>query len=750
MAYRPQFKRCFRHAVVPDVGIFLMSERGQFVLRGAAYMHLAPFLDGRHTLEDLVAATDGRVSAPEVHYAVELLRRKGYVVDASVPVVPEHAAFWELSGIAPEVVARRLDETTVSVRAFGGVSAGPLEALLAEIGVRVTEGGERLVVLTDDYLRTGLDEVNREALAERRPWMLIKPIGVEPWIGPIFVPGRTGCWACLEHRLARHRKYEAFVQRRTGATGPLGLSIAALPSSVQTAVGAAATAVARWIVEEAGEDREGRVVALDTVSLERTEHALTRRPQCPVCGDPTLVAAGQRRPPDLVSRKAQSRNDGGYRVAPPEEMLARLERHVSPIVGIVSYLRSVMHRSGSALTPTYAADHNFANVDDELFFLNEFQRSNSGGKGKSDLQAKLGALAEAIERYSGVFQGDEARTRARMADLGPAAIHPNEIMLFSDAQLADRERWNHSGSRFTWVPQRFDPDLPIDWSPVFSLLDGRERHVPTACCYYAYGREHAAPFALGDSNGCAAGATREEAVFQGLLELVERDAVAIWWYNRLPRPGVDLASFGDPYLGALEDYYRTIHRSIWALDLTSDLGIPVFGAVSRRLDRRPEDIVFGFGAHLDPKIALLRAVTEANQLLPLVSGHTPDGPPTYRGDAIALRWWKTATLESEPYLRPDETVPRKGLDDHAQGCSEDLLVNVQRCVAALKEKDLDTFVLDQTRPDTGLSVVKVFVPGLRSFWARLAPGRLYDVPVRMGWLQRSLREEELNPTPFFF
>jgi hypothetical protein len=59
-------------------------------------------------------------------------------------------------------------------------------------------------------------------------------------------------------------------------------------------------------------------------------------------------------------------------------------------------------------------------------------------------------------------------------------------------------------------------------------------------------------------------------------------------------------------------------------------------------------------------------------------------------------------------------------------------------------------VLDQTRPEIGMSVAKVIVPGLRHFWPRFAPGRLYDVPVTMRWLKRPPAEEELNPTAFFF
>jgi len=58
-------------------------------------------------------------------------------------------------------------------------------------------------------------------------------------------------------------------------------------------------------------------------------------------------------------------------------------------------------------------------------------------------------------------------------------------------------------------------------------------------------------------------------------------------------------------------------------------------------------------------------------------------------------------------------------------------------------------VLDQTRPEIGLPVVKVIVPGLRHFWTRFAPGRLYDAPVRLGWLERPLAETDLNPIPMF-
>ncbi len=72
------------------------------------------------------------------------------------------------------------------------------------------------------------------------------------------------------------------------------------------------------------------------------------------------------------------------------------------------------------------------------------------------------------------------------------------------------------------------------------------------------------------------------------------------------------------------------------------------------------------------------------------------------------------------------------------------------CVSIAARLGMETLVLDQTRPDIGLPVVKVMVPGMRHFWKRFGPGRLYDVPVKSGWLKEPLTESQLNPTGIFF
>jgi oxazoline/thiazoline synthase len=68
-------------------------------------------------------------------------------------------------------------------------------------------------------------------------------------------------------------------------------------------------------------------------------------------------------------------------------------------------------------------------------------------------------------------------------------------------------------------------------------------------------------------------------------------------------------------------------------------------------------------------------------------------------------------------------------------------------VRRLDELGLETFVVDKSRPDLGLNVAQTIIPGLRHPWPRFAPGRLYTVPVTMGWAPRPLGEDELNPNP---
>ena len=747
-AYRPRLKSCFRCEIVPSEGVLLLTENQSFILANPAFIELVRLLDGQNTLEEIINLLQQKMPSPEVLSL--LMQIKDYVVNTPPSIPLEQEAFWEMLGIQSKVACQQLQTISLTVTSFGNIDTTPFETMLTSLGVQICPEGERSLVITDDYLQVGLEAFNQKALTEKRPWMLVKPVGTKIWLGPLFIPGQTGCWECLRQRLQGQRKVETYLQQKQRTIQPFLTSLASLPSTQQTAVSLAATETAKWIVTGRNDALEGNIVTLNTLTLKQQNHSLIRRPQCHACGHPQLMAQKQSIFPFLQSRQKSFTSDGGHRSVAPEETLRRLQPHISPITGSISLLEPPYGwEHQQKLTPAYISKGIFFEDSRDLNSLRHSLNRCASGKGQSDIQAKVSAIGEAIEHYAGGFQGDECRIRDRLENLN-RPIHPNACMLFSERQFQNRVETSNP-SRLTWIPQPFDAEQEIDWSPVWSLTDNKPRYIPTAYCYYGYARQHDIKFTRADSNGCAAGNTLEEAILQGFMELVERDSVALWWYNRLLKPAVNLDDFDQPYFQELLRFYQQHHRDLWVLDLTSDLNIPTFAAISRRNDRAVENIILGFGAHFDPQIAILRALTELNQSLPAVLSNKYEQSRAYRDYyPEAHQWWQTATIENQPYLVPDATVTPKVQADYPNNWSGDLYTNVMNCVELAQSKGLETLILNQTRPDIEMSVVKVIVPGLRHFWTRFAPGRLYDVPVEMGWSTAPLTEEQLNPQPIFF
>src|SRR5262249_30765800 len=150
---------------------------------------------------------------------------------------------------------------------------------------------------------------------------------------------------------------------RCGGIDPPGAFPAGIASTLHVALAEAATEITRWIGTGGQSNLLDRVVSTNVLTLERTHHALVRPPQCPACGLPKPDDRAGVRPVNLQDRPKVHRLDGGHRAARAERVLERLQRHVSPITGIVSTLIPA-ERAGRAqgadewLTPLFAADHN--------------------------------------------------------------------------------------------------------------------------------------------------------------------------------------------------------------------------------------------------------------------------------------------------------------------------------------------------------------------------------------------------------
>ncbi|WP_392531795.1 TOMM precursor leader peptide-binding protein [Nostoc sp. C117] len=756
----PQIKPHFCIEIVEPKTVYLLSESATHALTGSLYCRILPFLNGQHTLDEITQQLDGQVAPDHIHYVLDRLQEKGYLTDAAHTLTPEAAAFWSLLGVEPQVVSDRLAHTQVFVTAIGAAKAQNLIEALQAVEIPVQQGQpdeptsgvhSLWVVLTDDYLQPELSHINKIALQTQQPWLLVKPLGGIPWFGSIFVPGETGCWECLAHRLQGNREVETSILQQQGKTGSgcLPTAVAGLPSTQQTAIALTTTEVAKWLVQQIVPEAKietlaGKIITFDQTNFTLKMHSLTQRPQCPTCGNPDLVSQQVNRAIALTSRKKLFTEDGGHRAFTPEQILQRYEHLISPITGVVSALVRVSDPN-NLLIHTYNATH-ASDSSSNLNHLRESLRHKSGGKGKTDRQSQVSGLCEAIERYSGIYQGDELKISATFADLSDCAIHPAECLLFSHNQYQNRKELNQTAIvEHDWIPQPFDEHQVIDWTPVWSMTEQRHKYLPTAFCYYNYPLPKAHRFCFADSNGNAAGGTLEDAILQGFFELVERDSVGLWWYNRLSRPSVDLASFNDSYLLELQDWYSSQQRDLWVLDLTTDLGIPAFAALSRNRSGSEERIITGYGAHFDPKIAILRAVTEMNQI-----GFNVDHRDYSTASDPALHHWFTqATLANQPYLAPSQTPPKQ-YADYPQHWSNDIQQDVLTCVEVVRRAELEMLVLNQTRPDIDLPVVKVIVPGLRHFWSRFGAGRLYDVPAKLGWLASPLTEDQMNPMPMVF
>jgi bacteriocin biosynthesis cyclodehydratase domain-containing protein len=728
---KPSVNPRFRLRAIEAERTLLSHEAGFRILHGRLPALLAPLIDGRRTTADIATALEGTASPAEIWFALSLLQDEGCLDEGCADEPASIAAFRSLWGVSAKILARRRASTTIALSAAGSLSIEPLASLLLSLGVRVGTRGDLTVVLTDDYLSGELTETDRRQRARGRPWLPLKPVGSVIWLGPLMTPGKRPCWHCVRERLLSNRPEHAWLARRraeeeASACRP---SIAMLASTYQSALGIAATQIMRWIATRTADPLADCLITFDLHSPGSERHHVVPLPGCRTCTNATAKRCTPR--PIVIRRGPVVSRDNGYRVVAPEDTVARLRFLISPITGIIGGLDC---RTGDrSLVHFYVADHVFEPALSQRDGDRTGFRHLSAGKGMTATQAQASALCEAIERYSGVFRGDQPVVHGRLGEV-PGAIHPNRCLNFSSRQY--RARRNGDTAPHTWVPEAFDERAAIDWAPLWSLTARTWRHLPAAYCYYGCRDRNGHRYCRPDSNGCAAGNTREEAILQAFLELVERDAVAIWWYNRVRRPGVALETFPGPYFDLLAAHYRRLRRTMQVLDLTTDLRVPTFVALSRQLPPGRPDLIVGAGTHFDPSVAVARALTEMNQFLPA---------------ALAGRLQPVlhAPRAGPRFLEPDPRQAPRQFSDFPAPPASDVGALVRRCVGLAAERGLETLVLDQMRPDIGVPVVRVVVPGLRHFYPRLGRGRLYDVPVTLGWLDRRRREDALNPVPFF-
>ncbi|MCX4791880.1 YcaO-like family protein [Streptomyces sp. NBC_01221] len=363
---------------------------------------------------------------------------------------------------------------------------------------------------------------------------------------------------------------------------------------------------------------------------------------------------------------------------PPEETLAAFE----PVAQAIGVSR-IAHLTGLDVlgVPVYAA---YRPLSRSLVV--------SMGKGVTPAAAKASALMESIETWHA-----ENLAAAR------SDISYRELVVAGES-VADVPR-------LACYPETsFDEDARTSWVEGVDLFTGSSSWVPWEAVSLDLTQEKPVQTGLlRGSNGLASGNTMTEAVLHALCEIVERDAEVLWrmgaGYRRVKR-----ASISDSTCVGLIDRFMDVGLDVALWDITSDIGIPAFGCtlVPRDTERfwRPVGIHDGYGCHPRAEIALSRALTEAAQTrMAYISGSRDDLLHEELASSCAPELVSQAAAElasvAETEAFPDAPDSRS------------LEQELDHVLSAVRKSGAEQAVMvNLTRPDFQVPVVKVLVPGL--------------------------------------
>ncbi len=318
----------------------------------------------------------------------------------------------------------------------------------------------------------------------------------------------------------------------------------------------------------------------------------------------------------------------------------------------------------------------------------------SAGKGLTRAAAEVSAAMESIEAYYAETARPEGFVDSYRGAQGRVAMIPLERLSL-------------------WQPSLFGPDRPEHWALGWDLIGQEEVAVPLVQVLlhgFAYDPLKYLSFAPLGSNGLASGNNLAEAICSGLYEVIERDALTCTspsvHADRVCPSRVDLDQCG-PWVQRLREQLAAAQFGLVLMDRSVDTGVPVYHAVI--FDRSgPGQVAAGFGAHLDPHIAQVRAITEAVQSRAvLIAGARDDLFRHRRQELDRVEAAATfARLQSLPLQLP------AAINQAGENFEDDLQVLLVR-LASLEMRQVIVFELSEA--DCPISVVRVLVPGLEGY-----------------------------------
>ncbi len=324
--------------------LILIDETKSHLFQGEYYQHLFLHIDGTRSIIEVLDSVGGVGPQAVCLMTIDRLIEDGYLEERAVSQA-------NTSYVQPDVDAEpERAFTTADGLELTILSQFDNPALWVEWGNTLKITQPTGLVIVDDYLDLRLAEINRTYKRQGRPWLLMKPTGHQPLLGPYFIrtQGETPCWHCLAARLSLNQPVRHWLQSVS--------EMAFLPLPIYydreavTRVLAMATAPAQELLDLRP---ACRVWSFDPDDGSPVAHTVNHRPQCTVCGDPYLFTQNSSAHLSLASLdpspKSQSR-DGGYRTCTPEQTVEALEPVTSALTGIVHDVHELPQERDAGVT----------------------------------------------------------------------------------------------------------------------------------------------------------------------------------------------------------------------------------------------------------------------------------------------------------------------------------------------------------------------------------------------------------------
>ncbi len=292
MLRNPRLKNFYKAGLLEKDTAILLAENAEMIVDGELLCSLLTAMEEGRSSDEIADALADRYNLAEIYYGIAELERLGLAEEANGNDTPE-AIFWGLMGKVGHTALPRIANARVAVVA-AGEDASRLVDLLRHSGVPHVVDAQLndphpadrdiTVVVARDYRDEQLAYFNRMALANNHRWILTKPSGLRPWIGPLIIPHETGCWRCLEERLRYNGEVAEFIKLRNGhgnaATYPVGGTVA----SRGLAQNITAIAISRLLAGDDLAQVKGKILSFDWETLAFTTHHLVKLQDCPDCG----------------------------------------------------------------------------------------------------------------------------------------------------------------------------------------------------------------------------------------------------------------------------------------------------------------------------------------------------------------------------------------------------------------------------------------------------------------------------------